>query len=511
MDYADLMRAKPDGYHSAAQALRRFGEDVRDRAVDYWNQVVQPLKDTSSSGIWGAAAEAAQVPMMDLQLALNRAADQIEAVPQILTRYASDLEGFQRRLHGIVAEARTTGAEINDTGQVTVSAQVQQNNPDRPKLAEEIAADIRRILEQATQRDVDYSVEIRDALADETLDAHDVGTQYRDAIKDAHRAARLLEAGSLNDMSGQLLTLLRENADNPEFAAALFTQLGGNSTVEALQRLAMLRGMDEGIARSGAGRSQADELDAIHTELGKALAMATDPDSTFHVDMSADSQWLHDFRAAGKDTFGGSAVTDPVTGYQVIGGVLRNGTFSEEFLDVVSDDMYAMEQRDPDVFQVATDAKVDPNPLDGLMVAFEKNPAAATDFFSQHPERIDYMLDRNGAHGYEASGQAHVIDAIDAATRGADPGSPGFNIFERTIQHMGDQSVDAVGLVNNQARESMGQLLQGHMGQVHDAFGGADNMNLEPQTDSALNRVLGDVAHSPEPRSTARVAIGSVS
>ncbi|GAA5115666.1 hypothetical protein [Haloechinothrix salitolerans] len=499
MDFADLMEARPAGYNAAADALRAFGEDVRDRAVDYWNQVAQPLKDTSSSGIWGgAAADAAQVPMMDLQLALNRAADQIEAVPKILTQYASDLEGFQRRLTGIVAEARATGAEVSDTGQVTVSAQVQENNPDRPKLAEEIAADIRRVLEQATQRDVDCSVEIRDALADETLDAHDVGTQYRDAIKDANHAARLLQEGSLNDMSDELPTLLRDNADNPEFAAALFNQLGGKGTVEALERLAGLRGMDEGFARSGAGRSHADELDAIHTELGRALAMATDPDSAFHVDMSADSRWMQDFRAAGKETFGGSAVTDPVTGYQVIGGVLRNGTFSEEFLDVVSDDMYAMEQNDPDVFKVATDAKVDPNPLDGLMVALEKNPAAATDFFSQKTERIDYMLDRNGAHGHEELGQAHVIDAIDAATRGADPGSPRSEIFEHAVQHAGDRSADAVGLVNDQARESMGQLLQGHMGQVHDAFGGADNVNFDPATDAALNRVIGDLAHSPE-------------
>lgn len=256
MDFADLMGARPAGYNAAADALRGFGEDVRDRAVDYWNQVAQPLEDTSPSGIWGgAAADAAQVPMMDLQLALNRAADQIEAVPKILTQYASDLEGFQRRLAGIVAEARTAGAEISHTGQVTVSDQVQQNNPDRPKLAEEIAADIQRVLEQATQRDVDCSVEIRDALADETLDAHDVGIQYRDAIKDANRAARLLQEGSLNDMADTLPALLRENADNPEFAAALFNQLGGKGTVEALERLAMLRGMDEGFARSGAGRS----------------------------------------------------------------------------------------------------------------------------------------------------------------------------------------------------------------------------------------------------------------
>jgi hypothetical protein len=89
MDFGQLMDARPSGFFEAASDFAQCAENVRDNAVDFHQRVMLQLSDTSASGLWsGEAARAAQLPMGDLQLALNRAADQL--VREALLALSSD-------------------------------------------------------------------------------------------------------------------------------------------------------------------------------------------------------------------------------------------------------------------------------------------------------------------------------------------------------------------------------------------------------------------------------------
>lgn len=524
MFYDQLLHADPGAFDEAASAFTSFEADVRDRALDYNQQVLKHLNDEDT---WrGEAAHAAKVPSGDLQLALNRAADQLDAVPDILRDHVGRLSELKTRLKGIVANAREAGIQVQARAEqitVTAPADLKQRSKDAgwPDPEDAVLEDIRTVLNEATELDTDTADKLRAALTAESLDAHVVGADYRDAVKDAKRAAELLKQLSHDApfdeaKRKELEALLKEHGDDPEFAATLLNRLGGKGTMEALKWVTVLG--NSGFEPYGHEPASDAELKALQKQLGGVLALGTDPESAFHVDTSEDSKWMREFMAAGRSRLGGE-YGDPY-GYQILGATLHAGKYSAEFLNAVGDDMVDMEHDNPDVFKefnptrpklwdlnFIDDVGAGRDPINGLMMAMERDQDAATLFFdpandeSNGYSRIDYLLDRDDwtdsewGPGEKArssdSSQSLVIDAISTATDGAQPGSSGYDIADETIDHLG---AAGEGLNNDSARQSMSHLLAGQINNVHESFhGGAGGFN-----EGALSRVLGDVAHSPE-------------
>lgn len=520
MQFQELLNADAGAFDEAASSFKHFGQDVRDNAIDYRSQVAQQLNDDQ---LWrGKAATAAKRPMGDLQLALNRAAEQLEAVPKLLREHGEQLAELQARLKGIVANAREVGIDVSNTGGVTVPADVTERaaQAKMPDPLKAVMEDIRGVLDAASELDMDTADALRKILTAEPLDAHQVGADYRDAVKDARRAAELLD--KLNDdpfnkeHRAELLKLLKEHGEDSEFATTLLTKLGGRGSMDALALVAFMGNAEPSLYPGE--RPSAAELRALQARLGGVLALGTNPDSPFHVDMSKDSEWMKDFRAAGKDKLD-IGLTDRMQpyGYQLLGAALHSGKYSTEFLNAVGSDMYEMDKdgrfqaNAPNTalnlshgdINFIDDVGAGFDPINGLMLALEENPEAATDFFAgENESRIGHLLDRDdwaddgigGANRVspDDSSQALVIDALAAASGGAQPGTEGFGIAKETVNHLGETGGE--GLSNDQARESMGRLLQGQLVNVNDALG-QGKWGFDP---GAMSRVLGDVAHSPE-------------
>lgn len=516
MFYDQLLHADPGAFDAAASAFTGFGEDVRDRASDYNQQVLLYLND---DGTWrGKAASAARRPSGDLQLALNRAAEQVEAVPGILRDHADRLSELKGRLKGIVGNASDAGIQVRASGaEVTVTAPAelkeQSSKANWPDPEKAVLEDIKGVLQQATELDMSTADKLRETLTAESLDAHQVGADYRDAVKDAKRAAHLLKLlgedfakhGVDDDaLRKELNKLLAEHADDPEFAKVLYGTLGGKGTVRAFADIAAL----------GHGRDVSD----IQKHLGELLAIGTDPKSAFPLG----DKWVEDLKDAGRSQIHlpATAAYSPY-GHQLIGTYLHAGDYSSEFLNDIGADMLTFERENPGVFE----RNVNPgglyseygfklnhidgrgagyDPFNGLMMAMERNPDAAEQFFREGTDRVEYMLDRGNwsdvPAGHEGGadrdgGQALVIDAISNVTDGA-TGGPAFKIFEETIAHVGSTDPDTGGLNNNASRDSMSKLLQGQLPEVNKNFYSDEQRLGGLRTE--LDRVLGDVARSPE-------------
>lgn len=531
MFYDQLLHADPGAFDEAASAFKGFEADVRDRAIDYNQQVLKHLNDEET---WrGEAARAAKVPMGDLQLALNRAADQLDAVPTILRDHAERLSELKARLKGIVANASEAGIQVQARAQqitVTAPVELKQRSKDAnwPDPEGAVLEDIRTVLNEATELDMKTAENLREALTAESLDAHDVGAEYRDAVKDARRAAALLDKlqnDPFNDeYRSELIKLLNEHGEDSEFAATLLKKLGGRGAMEALQTIAVMGNADPRF-HGGGDRPPMGDLRALQKGLGGVLALGTNPGSPFHIG----DDWMKEFQKAGKEQFGvGLGEYVRPYGYQLLGSILHSGEYSSEFLNAVGSDMIEMD-RDRKFegerpfalnggfgrlnFIDGVGAGFDP--LNGLMMALEDNPPAAKEFFDPdnvvNPDakpgdqmsRIEYLLDRKDwadlsysdatTDTSNDSSQSLVIDALAAASDGAQPGNnKGFLIATETINHLGEAG--GHGLNNDQSRESMAELLKGQMGAVNDSLG-EGGRSFDP---GAVSRILGDVAHSPE-------------
>ncbi|MBA0124566.1 hypothetical protein H0B56_03325 [Haloechinothrix sp. YIM 98757] len=535
--FEQFYNADTGEFHDAARACGRAAEAVRDRADDFRNKVVEHLSDTSESGVWsGKPADAAQDPMLDVLAALNRAADQLEEVPGLLEGYADDAQSLQSRLHEIVKSAEARGIEVDTTnGSVHVPAEVAEKlaaeGEQDPALA--VSQDISRVINEKNDLDRRVAPQVREALNME-LNAHTVGDDYR---SDANRAAELVEELSEGSLAGtdeeraELLALLAEHGDDPKFAGQVFDELGGRGSVEALSVMARL-----GSAAAMHGEDAAElsrQTGELQAQFGRALATATDPDSPYAVDVSEGSEWMQEFTAAGETKMDIGLPSYEPYGYQLIGTALRSGDYSSEFLNTLGTEMLEFERGDPndsddsgnpDAFRM--NVPTDPmhegfqlnhiddsgagfDPFDGLMIAMEGNPEAGREFFdpAAHDGRIEYMLDRgdwndlpalhNPGADYDNPSQSYVLDTLASATDGAERGSVGNDIAVETIKHVGSTDGEAVGLVNDTARESMGQLLEGQLDHINEAYGPGTS-RFEDEVGVTLNRVLGDVAYSPE-------------
>jgi hypothetical protein len=200
--------------------------------------------------------------------------------------------------------------------------------------------------------------------------------------------------------------------------------------------------------------------------------------------------WLREFTQAGKSKITSSVLGEPIYSYQMLGGVLRSGEYSPELLNAIGADMIQLEQRAANAFHHPmppdSQSMMDADPMDGLMIALERNPEAGAEFFASDESRIGHVLDRPGVYGADAQSQA-----IDALAATGDIG-----VARVAIEHVGSTSGDAVGLTNGASRESMGLLLEGHVEEVNKAYQGGDQALLRVKAE--LDRVLGDVARSPE-------------
>ncbi len=207
----------------------------------------------------------------------------------------------------------------------------------------------------------------------------------------ADRAVTLARKG--DQMTDQELTdlqrLLHEHRASPEFTTAFYEGLGAKQSIGFFADLLL---KDEG---EGDSKARVESLKALQQDLGFALATATDPDNPTHLS----EKWQADLRKAGAgtiDVYPSRNANYAPYGYQVLGNILRYGTYDHRFLTPIAEHAAQLQARTPGIWKhrpqnepyigvnlnpAGSDGSSGFNAMTGILEALGHSPEASQDFF----------------------------------------------------------------------------------------------------------------------------------
>ncbi|WP_037571334.1 hypothetical protein [Phaeacidiphilus oryzae] len=369
---------------------------------DFQGGVVTPLQASDWSG---PASQAAAAQLTAARTQIDAAFDETSALAKALRDAHDQFASCQATLHQIQRDAQSQGLTISaDGGRITWTIP-----PDLPhnrgvhddyqqsmtQAADGIAARIKAVLQQASDADQAAAAALtRDAGTDQQqFNAKPVGGI---AEEEAQQAADLARQGNnLSDAQvAQLDALLKAHANDPAFATAFYSDLGPKGALTFWGQL----------SEGSTGTLQPDQqrlavLKDLQAQLGTSLACATDTQNWPHLS----DQWEAGLRAAGAQRIplaGPDEFNYQPYGYQILGSILRTGSYDPHFLDPVAEHITQLTQKNPDMWAEAAPMPPAPdvktnllgggsgfNPVTGVLEGLGHSPAAATDFF-HNPETL---------------------------------------------------------------------------------------------------------------------------
>jgi hypothetical protein len=383
------------------------------------------------------------------------------------------------------------------------------------------------------------------------------------ALEDGRRAADL--GNRIKDPNHQptkaeldeLNKLLATNRDEKPFAAEFLNGVGPRGLLELNGRIATLQG-DNPVAQRGDGPLWDDELagtvQSLQQNLGFVLATGTrEPGGENQVSW----QWVGDLTRLGREKFTIGPTDEynekspeglkqsQVYGYQLLGPLLRNGSYGAGFIAFVGGDMldFEMSQKgdDKDKSKVwntrlgptrldwtsghGSYAESGYDPVAGLMVALKGSPEGARQLLAgvtvhEHGKptrlpRVDYLLtdrewpdDRLGLnpddhddkdwHTYQPAGLDRFGEVLEVATRDLDNRQAGqivsSIVYELAVDEeaLGRDNGDydgkkttvfsGVDVVPPQLRDSVSRIMSTWISSVHNGFDGGEGVPRDKET-----------------------------
>ena len=313
--------------------------------------------------------------------------------------------------------------------------------------------------------------------------------------EDAAKLAQLVPF--LSDEEAARLAAYSRYANDPAFATAFQERLGPDGLLY----------LAAAVTKMGSEQDPPTDRDRSAAEiqqlLASTLATATNPDNEPHLDAA----WIARLKEEGRKKVDFGSYSFQPYGYQVLGVLLKHGTYRSEFLTDVGGDMLAFEREHGENAEVwagnqpsgamywgfhldLVDGSGGFDPMVGLMKALSTNPEAAKDFFAVDPGatngRVDYLLtDRmwlpDGPYGEatedrQSPGTDHLGQALDGATTGRPRDDTSSSIMEAVVHHIGsdaetrDEVLEENDLVPPNMRDSMGNMLSTYVGDVNATF-----------------------------------------
>lgn len=396
----------------------------------------------------------AQVAVMEQEY--GAALQEAKSVHSVLSDAHEGLKKYQDRLKDLVdVEAKENGLVVDGLGQVTAAephsaaAGAEQDTETAATKQERKVADfqsrITNLLDDASDAEETFARVLRSAVRGEKGEAFNHKAQTVDAFE-ANRASALLKKLDRNDkLSGEdrveLQQIMERNQRDPEFSRMTLDKLGPDRTLLIADELAQAR-----TDRENNFRSERQQYAAIERSLANSVGAA-------NKDAEFSRRWRAQMKKRGTDQLGDDSYNSD--GYQALAGLLARGSdpYPEHMTTGLMDDMIAAEKNDPGLWDghqtVLPGGEADPqrvsDPVDQMLKAMSRNPDAATSYLDPdggHPDRLEYLLDdrdwpnidiREQTLGgdFTGEGEADATNtraglglAIEAATRGDEPGSP---------------------------------------------------------------------------------------
>ncbi|MFD8869650.1 hypothetical protein ACFV1F_35895 [Streptomyces sp. NPDC059590] len=243
-------------------------------------------------------------------------------------------------------------------------------------------------------------------------DIHDFGHAKYDSLDDAQSAravqlarkslAKYRDGGELSITElAELKRLFAQNSKDREFAVDFYKALGPKDALRFQAEIAF-------DAQNEGDKTQLKLAQSIQTSMGESLATATrpptgkdDPNTFFREDRDyLGKAWQTDLKRVGRAplTFQRNNARVEIRGYQVLGAILRHGSYDKSFLTPIAEDMVTFERKHPgawpqphnsysrlgaDGFGLNLDKDGGPgwDPMAGLLEGLSHSPGASTEFF----------------------------------------------------------------------------------------------------------------------------------
>ncbi|MET8831674.1 DUF6571 family protein [Streptomyces sp. NPDC004610] len=400
-------------------------------SVTDWQNTVDDLKEAADSARTGMKTRSDAAVWAGVNAAVTRGfidkttkeiSDlHIEAnsIHRVLDDGHTELLALQQQIKQAVdVDAAELGVRVEDNGDGTVRCVFPHIRGDTDERTQsqldgkrELEGRIARILTHATEID---SMVARALAKSHGNDPHNAGHSAYESLNDAQveRALELARRG--DEMSDaelrELNRLLQFNASEPdgEFATEFYQGLGGPEQALRFYAEMSIDGTD-----GEATETRLNAVQDLQRVMGYTLANATDPDNRQHLPAS----WGNDFRRLGTQEIGWlPGQTNKPYGYQVLGGLLRHGTYDARFLTPIAEHVTQLHRDDPyrfmmnkpsgspDIYGFNPSGRLGTgnDPLNSVLEALGHSPEASERFFTQPPTAYhdDGTVERDGDPGF---------------------------------------------------------------------------------------------------------------
>ncbi|MFE9676184.1 hypothetical protein ACFYO5_18935 [Streptomyces sp. NPDC006259] len=412
LTYADLIEVD----------LARLGSAVAD-----WDSTVKGLKTAAENARTGMLAKSNAARWAGVNATVTRGfvaetakeiADlhtEAGSIHHVLDDAHSELVSLQRQIRAAQAEALKWGISVQEHGDGTVHCvypHAQGDTDARTKEEKEARAElegrINRILAHASEIDVSVTRALSKSHGN---DAHNAGHSSYKSLDDAQaeRAAELARLGpEMSDKQYlELNSILQFNARDSDFSTDFYKSLGGpKEALEFYGRMSLDGTVGDDNDRLALARQ-------LQKNMGLALASATDPDNRSHLPAS----WSTEFRKLGTQQIPLQPAGSAPYGYQLLGGMLRYGTYDARFINPIAEHIVQLHRKDPYRFMgnkpMAPGNDLDwgfnpsgrngagYDPLTSVLEGLGHSPEAAKKFFTDAPTvyREDGTVDTNATLG----------------------------------------------------------------------------------------------------------------
>ncbi|GFH37235.1 hypothetical protein [Streptomyces pacificus] len=416
------------------------------------------VESVANDGVWvGMSAAAASDRFAATRKEFEAGQTQARAFASILRDAHEQFLGLVKHVRELTDEARTKNLTIDTEGRAHYDFDkltLYRNDPDYDKWvhdAGQLEEDWTRSIKQAVQAVDDADQGVKIALHDAAgiksglfgtiaesvwgggFNAIAVGDIEVVEAREAERyAKRILGGDELTE--GDLAAyqrLMRDNGGDKVFSQTMLNSLGLDNTLKLSNKIYDLAHFDDtqdkraylsinsGLAHSLATATRVPEFKDAN---GKALRYGTNayqqafnswkrtPASDFYLKCRQDLNEIGDdkyeLKVAGEKVDIGQGAGQGVRGYQSLATLIQQGDgYSAQFIADITDDMIAMEKKDPDIWDLrgsfsGKDGWFANDPVDGTLSVLSRDPDGATGYLDpgrpEGRERLHYLLDEGG-------------------------------------------------------------------------------------------------------------------
>ncbi|MET9364168.1 hypothetical protein ABZX93_25100 [Streptomyces sp. NPDC006632] len=566
LTYQDVVTAPIGALVDAAQVW----DDMADMFMNPQNWYETQVQAVADNGVWaGVSAGAASSRFAMTRKQFADAQVEARAIASILQDAHGQFVRLVGRVKDLVDQAQRNGMHVNGQGQAAYDTAklspyrtdydetVKKGNAAAAEWTKSIADAVRAVddADQGAQLALHEAAGIKDIFQripdqvlglDHAFNGDALGDIELYEAREAKKYADQVLAGQKPDDLDEWARLMRDNSGDRVFSQTLLDSLGPDNTLKLSNKIDDLAYFDDTKRKDTYLKLAGGLSDSLATAMhvpdftdanGAKLQLGT-PEYKLQLSFWENrkegqfySRWRDALRQHGDDEYSvevaegqvkvGPGQGQQVRGYQSLATLMQQGHgYSPQFVADVTDDMIAMEKRDPNIWDLYGkfdkkdgDGWFANDPVDAALGVMSHDPEGAAGYFDPGTEdgkkRFDYLLghgdgsrnwdvinttqwdgpaakvETHGPDIADADTRAGLGDALTAAATGTDPSTGPHlaptshtDVNDRVFKHSLDVFSKQGDDVPASLRDSMATMMSNHGHDIHETLGRVNNEHV---------------------------------